>query len=221
MKALRKLLIITVLVAAASCAGEGRDYFAGSVSLDSDAASGPDGMYEPSFCEGLYNLGAILSDPAPEQDVTGNAIRLDDANERFLLIAYGSGTAMILEIAGEAGFVEVGPPVVDDANLGMSGTAAITSGDFTGTLTNGIPVLTNTATYMTPATITAALTFTDTGIPLARPAPNELFQTSGTITLGGVDCTAADDTANVGLDYTLTLTNVLAHEAEVDGVLLP
>lgn len=216
---LTKLLAITLLLA--SCAGEGRDFFISSVSLDSDAAGGPDGVFNPSFCEGLYNLGAILSDPMPEQDITGSYALLDDANESFLLIAYGSGTAMILEIAGEAGFVEVDPPALDDMNLGVSGTAAITSGDFSGTLVDGIPVLSNTATYSAPGTITTSLTFTDTGLVLSRPAPNELYNLGGTITLGGIDCTAADDTMNMGLDYTLTLTNVLSREGEVDGVLIP
>lgn len=211
---------LIVMLALASCEGEGRPFYPSIVTLASDS----DAVYDTSLCEAAFALGAILSDPAPLQDVTGTYAAFDRDNERLRLIAYGNNAddqtqALILTLTGSGDFVDDSDtPVIDDGELGTitAGTMTLVWGTASNAVSDGVPVLPEVSTFSDPMAIAVDLEFSTTDLVIARGAFEPLFALNGTITIEDADCTSLEDDENDDLDYEIEVTNVLAYEDALD-----
>lgn len=209
-KALTGILALIVVTA---CSSTGRESYSSVAALDSNA----DATYEATLCEALFALGAILADPDPVQDVTGTYAVFDDANERLRIIAYGvseSGAqALVLQLEGAGDFVS-GTTLAGGA-FG-AGSVYLTWGTSESSTNEGIPIVSDAATFGAPATTTPTLALTDSGAQILRPTAQTLYRLDGDIVFDDMDCTAPDDTMQSGLDFTLELSGILAYADTLD-----
>lgn len=204
----KALISILALALLAACSSTGRQNYSSVAALDSNA----DATYEATLCEALFVLGAILADPDPVQDVTGTYAVFDETNERLRIIAYGvseSGVqALVLQLEGAADFVS--GTTLDGGAFG-AGSVYLTWGTSESSTNEGIPILSDAATFSAPAAITPTLTLADSGAEILRPMAQTLYQLDGDIAFDDMDCTAPDASMHSALDFTLELSGILAY----------
>ena len=221
MRALCAAAIVLSLVCA-SCDSQGRPFFQSLATLDSNA----DAVYDGTLCEAAFAMGALLSDPDPEQNVTGSFAVFDPVNERLRIVAYGQGVdgtqALVLVLQGGGDFVDdSGDPEIVESELGTinAGTLTMFWGRAANASSGGVPLLPDITSFGEPAALAIDLTLTDTGFTLLRGTSVPLYELGGTLSIDDLDCTNLDGDDNAALDFDLEFTGILAYEGELDPAL--